>query len=137
MRSSGWEGGRALSDERSSRPIDWPRASAGPARAFACRRSDRGTANGHLSGRVFAWRDHLTTDDRGACRLPTIHTASFVGRQERVEAQDVIALPGAFGNPLAAVPDVPAGGDGVDEQIDCSVDSRTIVEKWVPGFSDH
>jgi hypothetical protein len=22
-------------------------------------------------------------------------------------------------------------------QIDCSVDSRTIVEKWVPGFNDY
>jgi predicted unusual protein kinase regulating ubiquinone biosynthesis (AarF/ABC1/UbiB family) len=118
----------------------------------------------------------LVADDRGDELLEMLRAEGFVGRQERVEAQDVIAFLGAFGNPLREKPfhynrafmqleggrvinvqgqdfktaqsmslppqylmflRVVVGWMSILSQIDCSVDSRTIVEKWVPGFNDY
>jgi predicted unusual protein kinase regulating ubiquinone biosynthesis (AarF/ABC1/UbiB family) len=116
----------------------------------------------------------LAADGRGDDLLAMLHAEGFVGRADRVTAEDVMGFLGAFTNPLrderfhysrefmqaegGRVTDVNGdfrtaqsmslppqylmflrvvvGWMGILSQIDCTVATRPIVEKWVPGFTD-
>jgi predicted unusual protein kinase regulating ubiquinone biosynthesis (AarF/ABC1/UbiB family) len=116
----------------------------------------------------------LAADRRADDLLAMLHAEGFVGRADRVTAEDVMRFLGAFTNPLreerfhysrefmqaegGRVTDldgdfrtaqsmslppqylmflrVVVGWMGILSQIDCTVATRPIVEKWVPGFTD-
>jgi predicted unusual protein kinase regulating ubiquinone biosynthesis (AarF/ABC1/UbiB family) len=116
----------------------------------------------------------LVAEGEGDQLLELLRAEGFVGRAERVTAEDVLSFLGAFGDPLRqerfhynrdfmqaeggrvtnfggdfrtaqsmSLPPhylmflrVVVGWMSILSQIDCTVASRAIVQRWVPGFND-
>ena len=114
----------------------------------------------------------LLADDKKDEMLALMHAEGFVGRADKLSAEDVLRFFGAFADPLrqerfhfnrefmqtegARVSDIHGdfktaqsmnlppqylmflrvvlGWMAILSQIDCTVATRVIVEKWVPGF---